>query len=223
MRFLLVEDEVEIADYLQRFLHKEKYTVDLAEDLETAKEALLGNEYPIVILDRILPDGDGVSLVDFARKKGLNTRFLVLSALGDLEKRIEGLEIGADDYIVKPFEPEELLARIRAALRRPLPELKKIWKCGDLSFDQQSRVVLIKETPILLPRRELSILEVLIKSVGRVVTRDILESEIYGYDDEIQSNTIESHMSRLRKHLSKHNPGVKIHAVRGVGYMMKEA
>jgi DNA-binding response OmpR family regulator len=170
----------------------------------------------------MLPDGDGVELVDFARNKEINCRFLILSALGDIEERVEGLDLGADDYIVKPFEPEDLLARIRAAIRRPMPELSKTWICGYIELEQQSKNVKISEKSVVLPRRELIVLETLIKSADRVVTRQMLEKAVYGYDDEIMSNSLESHISRLRKKLVSLDSGVIIHAVRGVGYLMKE-
>ena len=222
MRFLLVEDEPEIAELVARLLRREGYVVDIAPSLAFGKEAVLGTEYPLVILDRRLPDGDGTELVRFARNRALTTRFLILSALGDVGDLVEGLDIGADDYVVKPFEPEELLARIRAALRRPMPEVSKTWRCGRLAFDQHSRNVTIGDDDVAFSNRELSILETLIQSAGRVVTRDSILTTVYGYDDDIQSNTLESHLSRLRKQLASHEAGVTIHAIRGVGYMMKE-
>ena len=222
MRFLLVEDEPEIAELVTRLLRREGYVLDVARSLGLAKEAVLSADYPLVILDRRLPDGDGTELVSFARSKGLTTRFLILSALGDVGDLVDGLDVGADDYIVKPFEPRELLARIRAALRRPMPETSKVWRCGRVAFDQHSRNVTVGDHDVALPKRELSILETLIRSAGRVVTRESILTTVYGYDDDIRSNTLESHLSRLRKQLARHEAGVTIHAVRGVGYMMKE-
>lgn len=222
MRFLLVEDEHEIAVLVQGMLHRAKYVVDLAPNLAQSKEALRSYDYPLVIVDRRLPDGDGIALIEFARVHRISTRFLVLSALADLNHRVEGLDIGADDYITKPFEPEELLARINAAVRRPLPEWGTTYSCGAIRFDQRSRAVSIDDKAVTFSRRELSIMEVLLRAAGRVVTRDAIEAAVYGYDDEVQSTTMESHISRIRKSLSQAGAGVEIHAIRGVGYLIKE-
>lgn len=222
LKFLLVEDEPEIAALLQRMLHREKYTVDVAPDLSHAKEALRSADYPLVIADRRLPDGDGLELVEFARLHRIASRFLILSALSGVDDRVEGLDIGADDYIAKPFEPDELMARIRAALRRPLPDNPMTLSYGAVELDQKSRAITIGGKNVAFSRRELSIVEVLMQSAGRVVTRDLIEAAVYGYDDEIQSNTLESHISRIRKTLAQEQAGLAIHAVRGVGYMLKE-
>jgi len=128
-----------------------------------------------------------------------------------------------DDYMVKPFEPAELFARIRAALRRPLPDSSRVLKLGNLRLNCQSRNFRVSGETIVLPRREIVLLETLMRCAGRVVTREFLESAMYGYDDEIQSNTLESHVSRLRKHLAGLDAAVTVHTIRGVGYMLKEA
>ncbi len=222
LKILLVEDQEEIATLLQGLLQRENYVVDIAPDLAYAKEAVELSEYSVVLLDRMLPDGEGMDLISFVKHKHINCRFLILSALGDIESRVKGLDIGADDYIVKPFEPEELLARIRAAIRRPMPEELKTWTFGCVEMEQHSKNVKIGEKFVAFPRRELIILEALIKSAGRVVTRPVLEEALYGYDDEIMSNSLESHISRLRKKMDGLGAGVVIHAVRGVGYLMKE-
>lgn len=222
MKILLVEDDPDLAVTTQRLLGRQKYVVDIAETLQIAKAAVLDNNYEIVLLDRRLPDGDGTDLIKFARDKHIETRFLVLSALGDLGQRIEGLDLGADDYMVKPFEPDELLARIRAAERRPLPETARILELGQLRLNQDTRNFRISGDTVVLPRREMIILETLMTGAGRVVTRESLESAMYGYDDEFRSNTLESHVSKLRKNLATNEAGVAIHAVRGVGYMLKE-
>ena len=221
MRFLLVEDEPDIADAVQKILRREKYVIDHAADLAQAREALRGFDYPLVILDRRLPDGDGVSLLKSAGRHRRGTRFLVVSALSEVDDLVHGLDKGADDYIVKPFEPAELLARIRALLRRPAAETHSTLSCGAIQFHLQTRRVTINENPVVLPRRELSVLEALMRSAGRVVTRESIEEAMYGYDDEIQSNTLEAHISRVRKLLQSKLAEVTIHTVRGVGYMMK--
>ena len=222
MRILLVEDEVDIAVLLQRLLTRENFIADIAETLTIATQAVQLTNYELVILDRRLPDGEGLDLVRFAQKEGIKSRFLILSALCDLHDKVEGLNLGADDYIVKPFEPDELVARARAVLRRPLPEDTQIWTCGKIVFDRKLRTVKINEKDCIFPRRELSIIEILIKAGRRVVIRESIEEAVYGYDDEIQSNTMESHISRLRKVFKQERAGVEIKAVRGVGYILKE-
>ena len=222
MKILLVEDDSDLAAVTQRLLHRHNYVVDVAENLRAGRAALRGNRYEIVLLDRRLPDGDGVELIRFAQGRRLSCKFLVLSALGELQERVEGLDLGADDYMVKPFEPEELLARIRAAERRPTPDIGRRIELGSLRLDCGTRNFDIGGEPFILPRREMVMLEQLMHGANRVVAREALEHAMYGYDEYFESNTLESHMSRLRKTLSARECGVKIHTVRGVGYMLRE-
>ena len=222
MKILLVEDDPDLASATQRLLRRHNYIVEVAEDLRVARSALLSFRHEIVLLDRRLPDGDGVDLIHFAQDNNLSCKFLVLSALGELQERVEGLDLGADDYMVKPYEPEELLARIRAAERRPVPEVGRVLKLGALRLNCDTRNFFVDGDAFILPRRELVILEQLIQGANRVVGRDVLEQAMYGYDEQFESNTLESHMSRLRKAIAARNCGVGIHTVRGVGYMLKE-
>ena len=222
MKLLLVEDDPDLATTMRRLLERQNHVVDHADSLRLAKVAIVENEYSIVLLDRRLPDGEGTDLIQYARGKGLSLRFLILSALGDLDQRVEGLDLGADDYMVKPFEPDELLARLRAAERRPLPASARILELGNLRLNCETRNFRVSGETVVLPRREMMILESLLQAAGRVVTRDRLESAAYGYDEEVQSNTLESHISRLRKNLTGRKAGVAIRTIRGVGYMLKE-
>ena len=222
MKLLLVEDDAALAATTLQFLRRHGFVVDLAGTLQIASAALLDNNYSIVLLDRRLPDGDGTDLILFARRKKIETRFLVLSAVGDLDSRVEGLNLGADDYLVKPFEPDELIARIRAIERRPLLQVERTLKLGRLTFDQDTRNVRIDDETIVFPRRELLVLECLVLNAGRVVTRESLESWTYGYDDEIHSNTLESHVSRLRKKLDSSRADVTLSTIRGIGYMLSD-
>ncbi len=222
MKLLLVEDTEKIAGLICKQLTQNNFVVDHAPNLSIAREALQLTKYDLIILDRMLPDGDGVELIKFSKNKQLNNRFLILSALGQVIEKAEGLDLGADDYLAKPFEPVELLARIRAILRRPIPVVNKVWKCGILEYDADNHNATIHDELLVLNRRELTVLEVLIRNAGRVVTRTQMENAIFGYDDDIQSNTLEAHVSRLRKRLMEAEAGVKIHTVRGVGYMLKD-
>ncbi len=220
MKILLVEDDPDLAAMTARVLEKHNYVVDVAENLAMARSAVQDNAYSLVLLDRRLPDGDGTQLIEFMERKSLPTRFLVLSALGKLNQRVEGLELGADDYIVKPFEEDELIARIRAAERRPLPDLSRTIEVGNLHLRCKERNFFVSGEILVLPRREMIVLECLMLGAGRVVTREHLEAEMYGYDDEIQSNTLDAHVSRLRKHLTLREATVRIDNIRGVGYIM---
>ncbi|QVK22000.1 response regulator transcription factor [Shewanella dokdonensis] len=186
-----------------------------------AREALRSFPYEVVILDRMLPDGDGVELIRFCQQQGLLNRFLVLSAMDQLNDKLTGLNLGADDYVTKPFEPQELLARIRAAMRHPLQAVEHIITVGQLRYDSQSHNVFLRDQLFLLSRRELAIMGLLMKRANRVIAREAIEQAVYSFDDEITSNTLESHMSRLRKKLTQADTGVTIQTVRGVGYLLK--
>ena len=221
MKLLLVEDDPDLAVAMRRLLVKENHVVDVAESLRVAKAALQGNTYDVVLLDRRLPDGEGTDLIRFACRLRQHTRFLIISALGDTGKRVEGLDLGADDYIVKPFEPEELLARIRAAARRPLPELSKVIVVGNVRLHTQHRHFSVDGKEVVLTRREMLLLEKLMERAGTVVTHDGLESTMYGYDDFVLSNTLQAHISRLRRRLADCGAKVRIHTVRGVGYLLR--
>lgn len=222
MRLLLVEDDNELAKLLESLLKSNDYVIDLAENLAIARAAVLDNEYDIILLDRMLPDGEGLELLRFCKSKNIQTRVLVLSALNELGDRVDGLDLGADDYLAKPFEPEELLARLRASLRHPLEQQERLIEAGNLTYNTKQRDLQINGEPLILPRREMLVIELLLRRFKHVVTREAIESSIYGYDDEILSNSLESHISKLRKNLSSHETGLTIHTVRGVGYMLSD-
>ena len=227
MRVLLVEDDPNLSEAVRRLVEKEGHVVDVADSLRMAEEAITGNPYAVVLLDRMLPDGEGTQLIFHARDHGIQTRFLILSALGDIDQRVKGLDLGADDYVVKPFEPEELCARIRAVGRRPVADLKRTVAVGNLRMDGATGDLSTANgdpggLSMLLPRREMTLLQKFMDRAGRVVTREALETAMYGYNEVVQSNTLESHVSRLRKHLAEIEAGVAIHTIRGVGYMLKD-
>ena len=224
MRILLVEDEPELGATLASRLKNEGFVVDLAASLGEAIEAVLGAEYRLVLLDRRLPDGDGLALLPVLRTRPSPPPAIVLTALDDIPDRVAGLDAGAEDYLIKPFAYDELLARVRVLLRRssagsPPPSVV----VGRLEYDLATREARVEGLPMSLPRRELAILDALARRAGRVVMREHLESQVYGYDDEISSNALEAHISRLRKRLAEAGARVVLHGVRGIGYMLRAA
>jgi DNA-binding response OmpR family regulator len=223
MRVLLVEDEPEMVSALRAALQRHDTVVDHAATLEEAEAALAADVHAAVLLDRQLPDGDGLSLLPMLRARGSRIPVIVLTARGDLADRIAGLDLGADDYIAKPFSIEELLARLRAVLRRPADLAVHTLKAGRVSFDAVHRTASIDGTPLELPRRELLVLEILLRRSGRTVPRSAIEEAVYGFDDEIQSNALDTHVSRLRRKLADAGAGLEIHGIRGIGYLLRAA
>jgi len=223
VRVLLVEDEPEMAAALTVALKNYDMAVDHVTTLADAEEAAFVNDYGAILLDRQLPDGDGLTLIPKLRVKGAGVPVIVLTARGELADRIAGLDTGADDYLGKPFAVEELLARLRAVLRRPADLPPETMRLGRLSFDLGNREASVAGRPLDLPRRELLVLEALLRRMGRTVTRSSLEEAVYGFDDEIQSNALDTHVSRLRRKLSEAEAEVQIHGIRGIGYLLKHS
>jgi DNA-binding response OmpR family regulator len=221
MRILLVEDEIEMAAALRAALARRGFVVDRVRTLEDAHIALKEPGVRAVLLDRRLPDGDGLSLLPVLRAMADPPPVIVLTALGQTMERVEGLDAGADDYLVKPFELDELLARLRAVARRRAGTAAEPLTLGALSFDAVHREAQVSGQPLQLPRREIALLDVLLRRAGRVVLRETIEAALFGFDDAPASNTLDSHVSRLRRRLSDAGAGVAIHALRGVGYMAK--
>jgi DNA-binding response OmpR family regulator len=221
MRILLVEDEIEFANTVRGALEREKYIVDHADRLVLAREACRSNAYDLVLLDRTLPDGDGLSLVPAMRAAIPGLPVILLTARGELADRVAGLDEGADDYLVKPFALEELFARIRAVRRRPVELGVEEIRVGALTYDVANDEASVAGVRLLLARRELRVLATLIKRRGRTVLRESLEQGVYGFDDAMQSNTLDSHISRLRGKLAAAGADVEIHAIKGVGYLLQ--
>lgn len=222
VRILLVEDERQIAESVIAVLIKQRFVVDHVDRLATAREAGLMAEFDLVLLDRKLPDGEGLSLVPELRARNPGIHVIVLSACGDVTDRVAGLDEGADDYLVKPFAMDEMLARIRAVRRRPAELESAEIRAGFVVFNLANEEVEVKGKRLDLPRRELRVLATLMKRRGRTVLRETLEQAVFGFDDEVQSNTLDSHISRLRRKLHRSAAGIEIHAIRGVGYLLRE-
>lgn len=223
MRLLLVEDEVEMAQALKAALLRHDCIVDHVCTLAEAEEAVRSACHDAILLDWQLPDGEGVSLIPVARTSGRDTPIIMLTARGALSDRIAGLDAGADDYLPKPFATEELLARLRAVRRRSPGLAAEVAALGGLRFDLAAGQAEVGDQALRLARRELLVLDALMRRAGRVVLRSTLEDAVYGFDDEIASNTLDAHISRLRRKLETADAGVEIHAIRGVGYLLKEA
>jgi DNA-binding response OmpR family regulator len=222
MRILLVEDELDMASALGDALSKHNIVIDHVATLADARQAADLNSYDAILLDRQLTDGEGLRLIPELRTANIGTPIIVLTAHNDHEGRIRGLDLGADDYMGKPFVVEELIARLRAVLRRPQLSSETI-SAGRLSFSVSHMEPAIDGKPLLLPRRELLVLAALMKRLGRTVTREALVNAVYSFDAEIQSNALDSHVSRLRRKLTELEAGVAIHTIRGIGYLMKAA
>ncbi|WP_448043651.1 response regulator transcription factor [Bradyrhizobium liaoningense] len=222
MRILLVEDEAEMAGALTSALKRYDMIVDHVPTLAEAEEAISADVHAAVLLDRQLPDGDGLSLIPKLRARADGVPIIVLTARGELADRVAGLDRGADDYLAKPFAVEELLARLRAVLRRPAGLQPDIMRAGRLAFDFGHREASVEGAPLELPRRELLVLEALVRRMGRTVLRSALEEAVYNFDDEIQSNALDTHVSRLRRKLADADARVEIHGIRGVGYLLKK-
>ncbi|MGO4701830.1 response regulator transcription factor [Dyella sp. 2RAB6] len=220
MRILLVEDETELAAALAAALARHHAVVDHVPTLAAARAALATGVHDAVLLDRQLPDGDGLELLPQLRARRIDTPVIVLTARGGLEDRVSGLDHGADDYLAKPFAVEELLARLRAVLRRPGQVAAESLQLGRLCFDPHHREASIEGEPLLLPRRELLVLEALLQRHGRTVLRSALEQAVFGFDDAVQPNALDTHVSRLRGKLAP--AGLEIHGIRGVGYLLRE-
>ena len=221
MRVLLVEDEPELASMLRSTLEKQGFVVDQAASVAVAEEAIELIEHDVALLDRQLTDGDGITLLKLIRKRRPNLPVIVISALGKPADRVEGLDLGADDYLAKPFLIEELIARMRAVLRRPASVLTEAVRVGNVEFDITRGIIEVGGRQLELPRREYLALETLLRRAGQTVRRSTLEESVYGADDEIQSNSLDANISRLRRKLADSGASVEIHPVRGVGYLLR--
>jgi two-component system OmpR family response regulator len=219
MRVLLVEDHLPLAEAVIDALRRAGFAVDHAATTAEAHELAGLTDYALIFLDLGLPDGDGLQLLPVLRRGG-RVPVIVLTARDQLGDRLAGLDGGADDYVVKPVEMPELVARARAVLRRPGDRSDTVLRVGPIALDSVARSVSIDEKPIVLGRRELGVLEQLMRSAGRVASRRVLEESIYTLDDEVTPNALEAVVSRLRRAIEAADCPVPIVNVRGVGWML---
>jgi len=224
MRILVIEDDPEVAAYLVKGLKEQGHSVDQAEDGNNGLFLASSEDYDAMIIDRMLPELDGLTIVKTVRATGKTTPMLVLSALGEVDDRVEGLRAGGDDYLTKPFAFSELLARIDALIRRNKQSSgNELNLCvADLELDLLARVVQRAGQRIDLQPREFRLLEYLMRHAGQVVTRTMLLEQVWDYHFDPQTNVIDVHISRLRGKIDKGFAKPLLHTVRGAGYMMNE-
>lgn len=222
MRLLIVEDERRIAVLVAEALRQAGFAVDVVHTVADAEILLLSTVYDAAVLDLGLPDGDGLTLLASLAHKPDKAPVLVLTARDAVEDRVAGLDAGADDYLIKPFATIEVVARIKALLRRPGGALGVRLEAANLTLDTVGRDAAVDGKPIALARHELAILEHLMRRLGRVVPKAVLEEKLYGMGDELGSNAIPVHVHHLRRKLVEAGAVCAIHTVRGVGYFLQE-
>ena len=224
MRILVVEDEKKINDIIVKTLKQEKYGVDSCFDGEEALDYIFSVEYDIILLDIMLPKKNGFEVMESMRKKGIKTPVLFLTARDQIEDRVKGLDLGADDYLVKPFAFEELLARIRVVLRKNSvsgEDSGNILKIANLTVDCNKHEVFRDEISIKLSAKEFSILEYMMRNRGRVVSKEKIEEHVWDFDYEGGSNIVEVYIKFLRKKIDNDFSPKLIHTIRRVGYVLK--
>jgi len=222
MRILLVEDEAPLAAVLKHGLEEHGYAIDLASTGEEGLAFATTEPYDLVVLDVLLPDVDGFSVCRRLRAAGRNMPVLMLTALDSVEDRVVGLDSGADDYLAKPFDPRELLARVRALLRREGSSRDPVLRVADIQLDSASREVRRAQHPVELTTREFAILELFMRNVNRVLSRDEIAQHIWAFDFSAMSNVIDVYIGNLRRKLGDNSEPRLLRTVRGSGYLLRD-
>ena len=223
MKLLLVEDDRETAAYVKRALTEAGHAVDHASDGRDGLLLAAGETYDVMVLDRMLPRVDGLAILRTIRASGVKTPVLLLTALGGIDDRVEGLEAGGDDYLVKPFAFAELLARVNALARRPPPQdVQTTLRVADLEMNLLRRTVTRGGKRIDLQPREFQLLEYLMRHAGKVVTRTMLLEAVWDFHFDPKTNIVETHVSRLRAKVDRNQAKELIHTLRGAGYSLRE-
>jgi len=223
MRVLVIEDDKETAQFLQKSMRESGHFAELAYDGECGLDRARDGGFDVLIVDRMLPRLDGLSIIKTLRTEGIHTPVLILSALGEVDDRVKGLRAGGDDYLTKPYAYSELLARIEALGRRTVPEEQKTqYVVSDLVLDRLSHRVTRAGEPVTLQPREYRLLEYLMKHAGQVVTRTMLLENVWDYHFDPQTNVIDVHVSRLRAKIDKNFDRPLLHTVRGAGYVIRD-
>jgi DNA-binding response OmpR family regulator len=221
MRLLVVEDEVQVASFLKRGLEAENYAVDVAHDGEDGLLMASTEDYDLILLDILLPKLNGLDVLKALRERGKRTPVIMVTARGDLGDRVEGLDLGADDYIVKPFAFEELLARIRALLRRRSTGGSPILRAGRLALDPVAHVITVDDEPLDFTPKEYALLEYLMHNEGTVLTRAMIAQHVWDINFDTYTNVIDVFINHLRRKLQPYGCDKNIRTVRGVGYVLK--
>ncbi|MBU1017334.1 response regulator transcription factor [Patescibacteria group bacterium] len=222
MKILVVEDEVKLANAIKRALELQRYAVDLAYDGETGLDLAIGESFDLIILDLMLPKINGLEICQKIRKEGIATPILILTAKGQISDKVSGLDVGSDDYMVKPFSFEELFARICALVRRSSNVVETILQVKDLTMDPATFKVQRGGKLITLSPKEFSILEYLIKHKNKVVTKEQIVTQVWNYDSDVLPNTVEVHIKHLRDKIDVPFNSSLIRTVRGFGYEIRE-
>lgn len=225
LRILIIEDDAEASAYLAKGLKELGHLADQAPDGEAGLELAMSSTYDVLIVDRMLPKRDGLSVIETLRTAGNHTPVLILSALGQVDDRVKGLKAGGDDYLPKPYAFTELLARVEALSRRPKAgaEVETTYQVGDLVLDRLSHTCRRGDTDIPLQPREFRLLEYLMQHAGQVVTRTMLLENVWEYHFDPQTNVIDVHISRLRGKIDKGFDVPLLHTIRGAGYTIRDA
>jgi DNA-binding response OmpR family regulator len=221
MRLLLVEDSVRLQELLGDALNRAGYGLDAVGTVAELLTAAASIRYDLIIIDLGLPDGDGLDAIRTLRKMGLTVPILIITARGSIEQRVDGLDSGADDYLTKPFNHAELLARVRALMRRPSELQAPVLRAGKTELDEAAARVVCSGTPIELRLSERRLLAVLMRRTGSVVAKSVIEEALSEFGRELSANAVEALVSRVRKALGEADSGVAIDTVRGVGYQLR--
>jgi len=221
MRILIVEDEIALADVLTEILRKNNYSVDAVHDGVDGLDYALSGVYDAILLDIMLPRMDGLQMLRKLRSNGDSTPVLLLTAKSEIEDKVKGLDVGADDYITKPFNTEELLARVRSAVRRKDTFISEGKSFADIRIDSNTLKISTKEDEIKASLKEYQILEMMIANPDRIISKEQFVEKIWGYDFDGEYNSVEVYVSFVRKKLSAVGSKVRIKAIRGVGYLLE--
>jgi two-component system, OmpR family, copper resistance phosphate regulon response regulator CusR len=221
VKILIAEDEKKVASFVKKGLQEEGYVVDLASNGADGLELATGTSYDLIILDIYMPRLDGLTVLKKLREEKIRTPVLLLTVRATIEDKVLGLDSGADDYLTKPFAFQELLARVRALLRRQTESGTNVFRVGDLSLDSVRRVVMRGTQRIDLSLKEFSLLEYLMQNAGRVLTRTMIIDHVWNYDFDNETNVVDVYVNYLRKKIDTGHEPKLIHTVRGVGYVLK--
>ncbi|HOK13453.1 MAG TPA: response regulator transcription factor [Candidatus Kapabacteria bacterium] len=222
MRILVVEDERKVANFIKHGLEEDRYVVEVAGDGVAAIEMAMNNHFDAILLDVMLPGKDGFTVLKELRDSGVSTPILMLTARGTTEDRVTGLDLGADDYLPKPFSFEELAARLRSILRRSRPEKSTKLRCGDLVLDTVSHLAYRNGREIELTTKEYALLEYLMRNKNRILSRSTITQHVWKHNFDPESNIIDVYIKRLRQKIEKDDGKPFLQSIRGVGYRMRE-